>query len=56
MHTKYSSLTTQELIRLHRWDIQGDDLVDELWSRLEQLAPEDTRVATKYVEPEGAPV
>jgi hypothetical protein len=50
--TKFSNLTTKELISLHRYDIQGDDLVDELWHRLEMYVErdKDARVATKYVE------
>lgn len=35
MRTKYSHLTDSELVQLHRWDIQGDELVEELWLRME---------------------
>ena len=34
--TKYANMSLEELIRFHRWDIQGDELVEELWQRLEQ--------------------
>lgn len=50
MLTPFSSLSNAELIRLHRFDIQGDPLVDELWTRLEALAPPEEKVETKYVE------
>lgn len=50
MLTPYNHLTTAELIRCHRFDIQGDPLVDELWTRLEALAPAEKPVETKYVE------
>lgn len=35
--TKYANLTNAELIQLHRWDIQGDELVEELWQRIEAV-------------------
>lgn len=41
--TKYANLTLKELIQLHRWDIQGDELVEEMWQRLEALAEEDKK-------------
>ena len=50
MQTLFSHLTNNELIRCHRFDIQGDPLVDELWTRLEALAKPEKPVATKYVE------
>lgn len=51
MQTKYNNLTTAELIRMHRFDIQGDELVEELWRRLEMYEAEraQQRVNTKYV-------
>lgn len=36
--TPYSHLTLAELIRLHRYDVQGDPLMEELWLRLEAIA------------------
>jgi len=36
MQTKYHHLTDHEFVQLHRWDIQGDELVEELWLRLEE--------------------
>lgn len=52
MQTKYSHLTNRELLRNHRYDIQGDDLVEELWSRLEMqmIADEEHKVRTKYTD------
>ena len=42
--TKYANLTLKELVQLHRWDIQGDDLVEELWQRIEaQIAKEEAK-------------
>jgi hypothetical protein len=35
--TKYANLTLKELVQLHRWDIQGDELVEELWQRIEEV-------------------
>lgn len=49
MQTKYNHLTLNELIRLHRWDIQGDELVEELWRRLEEQATAESRGHPKYV-------
>lgn len=40
MQTKYNHLTTVELLRNHRFDVQGDDLMEELWRRLELYAAE----------------
>ncbi len=34
--TKYANLTDKELVQLHRWDVQGDELMEELWQRLEE--------------------
>jgi hypothetical protein len=50
MLTPYNRLSNAELIRCHRYDIQGDPLVEELWTRLEALAPAEKPVETKYVE------
>ncbi len=48
MLTPFRHLSNAELIRLHRFDIQGDPLVEELWTRLEALAPPEKKIETKY--------
>lgn len=41
--TQYANLTLKELIQLHRWDIQGDELVEEMWQRLEAVLAEQIK-------------
>ena len=56
MQPKYSHLTTSELISNHRYDVQGDELMDEIWRRLElfEAQDRDTRVKSRYVEEQAA--
>lgn len=39
--TRYANLTLKELIQLHRWDIQGDELVEEMWQRIEAVVAKE---------------
>lgn len=48
MLTKYWNLTDAELIRMHRYDVQGDELMEELWTRLEAAVD-----AQADAEPDG---